>query len=87
MTYRKAFFHIRKPSWRGRIAARTSLKQTFRAKVRAPRGWSWPTNPKKAVYNRVYRRRAVALFGVLGRLFTQRRRRRLVRHKRGDLSA
>ena len=25
-------------------------------RLRAPRGWGWITNPKKAAYNRVYNR-------------------------------
>jgi hypothetical protein len=33
MPRRKSFFNIRKPSLKGRIAARTSLKRMFRAKV------------------------------------------------------
>jgi|HubBroStandDraft_1064217.scaffolds.fasta_scaffold1726433_2 hypothetical protein len=65
MSRRKSFFHVRKPSLRGRIAARTSLKRMFRAKVRAPRGWGWLTNPKRAAYNRLYNRRTLSL----GRLF------------------
>ncbi len=69
MTYRKPFFHIRRLSLKGRIAARTSLKRMIRAKVRAPRGFGILTNPKKAIYNRVYRRRTVDPLRLLGRLF------------------
>jgi hypothetical protein len=71
MTYRKSFFHVRKPSLRGRIAARTSLKRYVRQSLgfKAPRGWGWLTNPKRALYNRVYRRRTVDLLGLFGRLF------------------
>ena len=47
---------IRKPSVKKRIAARTSLKRMVRSKVRAPKGFGWLTNPKKAAYNRVYNR-------------------------------
>jgi hypothetical protein len=50
---------IRKPSLTKRIAARTSIKRMVRAKVRAPRGLGWVTNPKKAAYNRVYRRTTI----------------------------
>ena len=41
-----------------RIAARTSLKRYVRQNLgfKAPRGWGWVTNPKKALYNRVYSR-------------------------------
>jgi hypothetical protein len=69
VTYRKPFFHIRRLSLKGRIAARTSLKRMIRAKVRAPRGFGILTNPKKAIYNRVYRRRTVDPLRLLGRLF------------------
>ncbi|MFM7205669.1 MAG: hypothetical protein ACKO4T_03220, partial [Planctomycetaceae bacterium] len=46
------------PSLRKRIAARTSLKRYIRNSLglKAPRGWGWLTNPKKAAYNRVYNR-------------------------------
>jgi hypothetical protein len=47
---------FRKPSLSKRIAARTSVKRMIRAKVRAPKGLGLLTNPKKAIYNRVYRR-------------------------------
>lgn len=68
MTYRKPFFHIRRPSLKGRIAARFSVKRMIRAKVRAPRGLGLLTNPKKAIYNRMYRRRTVDPLRVLSRL-------------------
>ena len=47
---------IRKPSGKKRTAARISPKRKIRSKVRAPKGFGWLTNPKKAVYNRVYHR-------------------------------
>jgi hypothetical protein len=47
---------FRKPSIKKRIAARTSVKRAVRAKVRVPKGYGWVTNPKKALYNRVYYR-------------------------------
>lgn len=47
---------IRKPSIKKRIAARTSPKRIIRSKIRAPKGYGWLTNPKKAAYNRVYNR-------------------------------
>ena len=51
-------FGFRVPSLSKRIAARTSIKRLVKNKlgVRAPRGWGWITNPKKAAYNRVYNR-------------------------------
>lgn len=64
---------LRKPSLRGRIAARTSWKRYVRQSLglKAPRGFGWITNPRKAAYNRLYRRTS---FG-LGDLFKTRRRR------------
>lgn len=58
---------LRKPSLRGRIAARTSLKRYVRHSlgVKAPRGWGWLTNPKKAAYNRAYNRTTVDPFKLL----------------------
>lgn len=51
-------FGFRKPSIKKRIAARTSAKRIIRHNLglKAPRGWGWLTNPKKAAYNRVYSR-------------------------------
>jgi hypothetical protein len=44
-----------------RVAARTSWKRAVRQNLglKAPRGWGWLTNPKKAAYNRVYNRTTV----------------------------
>ena len=54
-------FGIRTPSLRKRIAARTSLKRYVRHSLgfKAPRGWGWLTNPKRAAYNRIYYRTTV----------------------------
>jgi len=54
-------FGIRAPSLNKRIAARTSWKRYVRNNLglKAPRGWAWLTNPKKAAYNRVYNRSSV----------------------------
>ena len=51
-------FGFRIPSFKKRIAARTSLKRAVRHSLglKAPRGWGWLTNPKKAAYNRIYNR-------------------------------
>ena len=51
-------FGFRKPSLRKRIAARTSVKRMIRHRLglKAPRGWGWLTNPKRAAYNRIYNR-------------------------------
>jgi hypothetical protein len=49
-------FGYRKPSLKKRIAVRTSLKRVVRHSLgfKAPRGFGWLTDPKKAAYNRVY---------------------------------
>jgi hypothetical protein len=51
-------FGFRRPSLKKRIAARTSVKRAIRHRlgIKAPRGLGWLTNPKKALYNRVYSR-------------------------------
>lgn len=65
-------FGFRKPSIRKRIAARTSIKRVVRHSLglKAPRGWGWLTNPKKAAYNRVYNRTSwgclIPLMGLVG---------------------
>jgi hypothetical protein len=53
MARRRGFF--RRPSLKKRIAARTSWKRYARHNLglKAPRGWGWITNPKRALYNRV----------------------------------
>ena len=52
------------PSWKGRIAARTSWRRYARHSLglKAPRGWGWITNPRKAAYNRIYSRTSLDLF-------------------------
>ena len=49
-------FGFRTPSLKKRIAARTSWKRIVRHSMglKAPRGYGWLTNPKKAAYNRIY---------------------------------
>jgi hypothetical protein len=56
-------FGLRKPSIRKRIAARTSWKRYVRHSLglKAPRGWGWLTNPRRAAYNRVYNRTTIGL--------------------------
>jgi hypothetical protein len=51
-------FGFRIPSLNKRIAARTSVKRVVRHNLgfKAPRGWGWITDPKKALYNRIYNR-------------------------------
>lgn len=61
-------FGFRVPSLRKRISARTSLKRYVRNSLglKAPRGWGWITNPRKAAYNRVYNRTTRGCLVVLG---------------------
>ena len=56
-------FGIRTPSLRKRLAARTSWKRVVRHSlgVKAPRGYGWLTNRRRAAYNRVYNRTTVGL--------------------------
>jgi hypothetical protein len=62
---------FRKPSLKKRLAARTSVKRHVRHSlgVKAPRGYGWLTNPKKAAYNRVYSRTTFGLAALLKWLF------------------
>jgi hypothetical protein len=47
---------FRIPSLNKRIAARISFRRIIRHNLgfKAPRGWGWITNPRKAAYNGVY---------------------------------
>jgi hypothetical protein len=49
-------FGFRIPSISKRLAARTSIKRVIRHNLgfKAPRGMGWITDPKKAMYNKVY---------------------------------
>ncbi len=57
-------FGIRTPSLRKSIAARTSIKRVVRHNLglKAPRGFGWFTDPKKALYNRIYNRTTFSIF-------------------------
>ena len=61
-------FGFRVPSLKKRISARTSLKRYVRHSLglKAPRGWGWVTNPKRAAYNRIYSRTTRGCLVVLG---------------------
>ncbi len=63
----KVRFGFRRPSIKKRIAARTSLKRYVRQNLglKAPRGWGWITNPRRALYNRIYNRTTKSCVGVL----------------------
>jgi hypothetical protein len=60
-------FGFRTPSLRKRIAARTSLRRYVRHSLgfKAPRGWGWLTNPRRAAYNRLYNRTTVGCVVVV----------------------
>jgi hypothetical protein len=64
-------FGIRKPSLRKSLAARTSVKRMVKNSLglKAPRGYGWLTNPKKAAYNRVYNRTSISWASLLRKLF------------------
>jgi hypothetical protein len=62
---------IRKPSLTKSLAARTSVKRMVKNSLglKAPRGYGWLTNPKKAAYNRVYNRTSISWVSLLRKLF------------------
>ncbi|MBS3872175.1 MAG: hypothetical protein KGZ92_10780 [Firmicutes bacterium] len=64
-------FGFRTPSIKKSLRARTSLKRMVRHNLglKAPRGLGWLTNPKKALYNRVYNRTTVSVWDILKKLF------------------
>jgi len=64
-------FGFRTPSLKKSLSARTSLRRIIRHNlgVKAPRGFGWLTNPKKAAYNRVYNRVTFSIWDVLKKLF------------------
>jgi hypothetical protein len=61
---------LRKPSLKKMFAARTSPKRFIRQNlgVKAPSGFGWLTNPKKALYNRIYNRTTFSICDVLKKL-------------------
>jgi len=64
-------FGMRSPSLKKMISARTSPARYVRHSlgIKAPRGWGWLTNPKKAAYNRAYSRTTFSVWSVLKSLF------------------
>ena len=60
---------VRTPSLKRRISARTSWKRAVRhrAGVKMPRGMGIVTNPKKAVYNKVYNKTTISADKLLKR--------------------
>jgi hypothetical protein len=68
-------FGFRNPSLTKVIAARLSAKRfvAHSLGLKAPRGWGWLTDPKRAAYNRVYSRATFSLLELLISLFRGRR--------------
>lgn len=64
-------FGVRKPSWKKSLSARASFKRVLRHSLglKAPRGWGWLTNPKKACYNRIYSRTTISFASLFESLF------------------
>mgnify|MGYP000859610468 FL=1 len=64
-------FRVRRPSLRKSIAARTSVARYVKHNLglKAPRGYGWLTNPKKAMYNRIYYRTTIDPFKQLRKFF------------------
>lgn len=62
---------MRKPSLKRMLAARTSPARIVRHNLglKAPRGWGWLTNPRRAAYNRIYTRTTFSFWAVLKSLF------------------
>ena len=63
-------FGMRRPSLKKMISARLSPKRAVRHRLglKAPRGWGWLTNPKKALYNRVYTRTTFSISDLIKKL-------------------
>ncbi len=68
-------FGLRKPSLKRMISARTSPKRFIRHNLglKAPRGWGWLTNPKRAAYNRIYSRTTFSIWDLLKVFFGSRK--------------
>lgn len=64
-------FGIRRPSMKRSLAARTSPARFVRHSLglKAPRGWGWLTDPRRAAYNRVYSRTTLSFWTLLRKLF------------------
>lgn len=63
-------FGPRKPSLNKMIGARTSVARIVRHNlgIKAPKGWGWITNPKRALYNRVYYRTSFSIWDLLKKI-------------------
>ena len=63
-------FGIRVPSFKKTIAARTSWRRVLRHNLglKAPKGFGMVTNPKKAIYNKIYNRTTISLASLLKKI-------------------
>jgi hypothetical protein len=63
-------YGMRKPSPRKSFAARTSSKRIIKNALglKAPRGYGWLTNPRKAAYNRVYNKTTFSFWSLLAKV-------------------
>ena len=61
-------FGIRMPSLKRRISARISWKRYARHSLglKVPKGFGWFTNPKRAIYNRIYSRTTISADKLVG---------------------
>ncbi len=64
-------FGMRKPSIKGRISARTSIKRQIvhRAGLKMPKETGYVRDPKKYAYNKVYNRTTFDIFALIKRMF------------------
>lgn len=64
-------FGVRKLSVCKMISARLSLPRAIRHRLglKMPRGLGWFSNPKKALYNRIYNRTSVGVIELLKKVF------------------
>ena len=63
-------FGVRKPSFKRSLAARSSWERVVRHSlgVKAPRGYGWFTNPRRAAYNRTYNHTSISFGALVGKL-------------------
>ena len=63
---------LRNPSIKKSLAARTSPTRLIRNALglRMPRGFGFVSNPKKAIYNRIYNRTSFSIWTLLKKLFS-----------------
>lgn len=67
-------FGVRKPSLKKSLKARTTgrAKRALKKSINplyGKKGMGWINNPKKAAYNKVYKKTSVGLLDILAKLF------------------